>query len=255
MITKSFIFLLLLHISNASYAEETHNNLTNFLKLAKTFESNHKAGKHNDITYVQLAKKFEDSCLEPGGLLLSKKRICIPEEHKLLIQYPPTMNWGDLQKCSWCSECSQCYTPTILNFTIGSVEVVEIDVDALTISMNLKTFWKDQRPVLMTRTSLEIIHLGMDEEKEIWLPRIGIWSNRMSQNIQRKQFCLRKSSNSTTYGAEVLKDFSITTKVKCAMDFQTFPFDKHSCILEVNFSIFPPQIRLFKRYLPLHLVE
>ena len=221
MITKSFILVLLLHISNASNAGETHNNLTNFFELKKTFESNFKANRTNE-----LARIFEKSCSDTGGLLLGKKRICIPQEDKFLIQYPPTMKWSDLSR-DWCC------TPTILNFIIGSVEVVEIDVDALTIYMNLRITWKDQRPVLMTWTPNEKVYLGMDEEKEIWSPMIGIWSNKMSENKQGKEFSLKKSSNSTTNGAEGFQRFYLTTKVKCAMDFQTFPFDKHICNLEV----------------------
>ena len=225
MIAKSFIFVLLLHISNASKAGETQNNLTKFFELAKTFQNNVLAGKTNNITTVHLARIFEKSCFETGGLLLSKKRICIPEEDRFLIQYPPSMKLSDLSR-DW-------YTPTILTIVIGSVEVVEIDVHTLTISMILKITWKDQRPVLMTWTPYEKINLGMDEEKEIWSPRIGIWSKKMSENKQLKGFNLKKSSNSTTYGAEVFKSFFITTKVKCAMDFQTFPFDKHECNLKV----------------------
>ena len=72
--------------------------------------------------------------------------------------------------------------------------------------------------------------------------------------MQLKGFYLKKSSNSTTYGAEVFKSFDITTKVGFAMDLLTFPFDKHTFNLEVQFLFSPPQ-RLFKRYLPLHLVE
>ena len=218
MITKILIFVLLLHLSNAG---ETHNNLTSFFELKKTFESNFKANRTNE-----LARIFEKSCSDTGGLLLGKKRICIPQEDKFLIQYPPTMKLSDLSR-DWCC------TPTILNFIIGSVEVVEIDVDALTIHMNLRITWKDQRPVLMTWTPNEKVHLGMDEEKEIWSPMIGIWSNKMSENKQGKEFSLKKSSNSTTNGAEGFQRFYLTTKVKCAMDFQTFPFDKHICNLEV----------------------
>ena len=83
MITKILIFVLLLHLSNAG---ETHNNLTNFFELKKTFESNFKANRTNE-----LARIFEKSCSDTGGLLLGKKRICIPQEDKFLIQYPPTI--------------------------------------------------------------------------------------------------------------------------------------------------------------------
>ena len=247
MITKSFTFVLLFHISNASNAGETHNSLTNFLELAKIFQINVLAGKTNNITAVELARIFEKSCLETDGLLLSKLRICIPEEDKFLIQYPPSMKLSDLSR-DWC-------TPTNLTIEIKGVEVVEIDVGTLTISMVLQTTWKDPRPVLMTWTPYEEINLGMDEEKEIWSPRIGIWSKKMSENRQLKGFYLKKSSNSTTYGAEVFQSFDITTKVKFAMDLLNFPFDKHTFNLEVQFSFFSPQIRLLKRYLPLHLVE
>ena len=232
MITKSFILVLLLHISNASNAGETHNNLTNFFELTKTFESNVLAGKTNNITYVELTRIFEDSCLEPGGLLFSKRRICIPQEHRRLIQYPPSTKLSDLSR-DWC-------TPTNLTIEIKGVEVVEIDVHTLTINMLLQTTWKDPRPVLMTWTPYEEINLGMDEEKEIWSPRIGIWSNKMSENRQLKGFYLKKSSNSTTYGAEVFQSFSITTKVEFAMDLLNFPFDKHTFNLEVQFSFFSP---------------
>ena len=174
MTTNIFIFVLLLHISNASKASkagETHNNLTNFFELAKTFASNYEAEKPNNITFVQLARIFEDSCKEPGGLLLSKLRICIPVEHKWLIQYPPTMKLSDIFR-----ECWSCNTPTNMTVKISNVQVIEIDVHTLTISMYLLMTWEDQRPVLMTWTALETIYLGIDDEKEIWFPQIKIRS-------------------------------------------------------------------------------
>ena len=221
MIIKFFLFLLILQISNA---ERTYNSFTNFFELTKIIESNVLAGKSNNITFVELAQIFEDSCLEPGGLLLNKlRRICIPQEHRRLIQYPPTFNLSDFWT-HW-----KYYTPTNLIIDIYNIQVVEIDVNTLTISIYLEMTWKDPRPVLLARTTFENIYLGMDDEKEIWSPQIEIRSNKMWQNRQGNELKLRKLS----YGAKMVKSFDLTTKVKCEMDFQTFPFDKHECNLEV----------------------
>ena len=50
---------------------------------------------------------------------------------------------------------------------------------------------------------------------------------RRCSNIE----CLRKG------GITGYKNVQLTTKVRCEMDFQTFPFDKHGCNLEVSSTI------------------
>ena len=152
MITKLFIFMLLLQVSNAG---QTYNNLTNYFQIEKSFFSN-----NNNFTVVQLAEIFKKSCLEPGGVLLSKSRICIPAEHEWLSQYPPTTTTVWFWKLF--------SSPVNMTIEIYNIQVVEIDVHTLTISMHLVVTWEDNRPVLFTWTSLEVIYLGMDDENEIW---------------------------------------------------------------------------------------
>ena len=209
MVTKLFIFMLLLQVSNAG---QTYNNLTNYFQIEKSYFSN-----NNNFTVVQLAEIFKKSCLEPGGVLLSKSRICIPAEHEWLSQYPPTTTTVWFWKLF--------SSPVNMTIEIYNIQVVEIDV-------HLVVTWEDNRPVLFTLTSLEVIYLGMDDEKEIWSPKIGIRSNMVSKNIQGKEIGLARPWL-WRYGANITNSFYLTTKVKCEMDFQTFPFDNHVCNLEV----------------------
>ena len=66
----------------------------------------------------------------------------------------------------------------------------------------------------------------------IWSPNFLIANNKMLENKEREVFGFMKDSEHENIRG--VKVFYLYTKVRCAMDFENFPFDKHVCILEVS---------------------
>ena len=104
--------------------------------------------------------------------------------------------------------------------------------------MDLAITWDDHRLQLDTEKQRETVYLSTNEEKEIWSPQIVVGSNMVSQDRQGEEIALtRRCSNIECLrkgGITGYKNVQLTTKVRCEMDFQTFPFDKHVCNLEVS---------------------
>ena len=106
------------------------------------------------------------------------------------------------------------------------------------VSMDLAITWNDPRLHLNTEKQEEAVYLSTHEEKEIWSPQIVVGSNMVSQDRQGEEIalnqrcwneeCMKKG------GVRGTKNVQLTTKIRCEMDFQTFPFDKHICNLEVS---------------------
>ena len=71
----------------------------------------------------------------------------------------------------------------------------------------------------------------MMDEKQFWSPQIKIGNNMVWKNKEEQEFGLMKNFLLTKLG---IKKFYLSTTVKCDMDFQTFPFDRHVCNLEVS---------------------
>ena len=93
--------------------------------------------------------------------------------------------------------------------------------------MGLSVRWKDSRMRLYRNW------LSLNGDKRIWSPEIVIWSPMVSQVNNGEVYVTQDSG-----GILVSKDLSLNTQVKCEMDYQTFPFDKHICYLEVNLKSF-----------------
>ena len=73
----------------------------------------------------------------------------------------------------------------------------------------------------------------LNGDKRIWSPEIVIGTNMVSQ-VKNGEVSVAKDSG----GILASKDLILNTQVKCEMDYQTFPFDKHICYLEVNLKSF-----------------
>ena len=107
------------------------------------------------------------------------------------------------------------------------------------ISMSLRVNWNDKRVSVIA--GAQSIYLSTKDQKRIWSPSIAITSNKISLKIEEEEFILKKKSDDPTYstfaidnGAIASKNYiSVTTLVKCEMNFQIFPFDQHTCKLEV----------------------
>ena len=58
----------------------------------------------------------------------------------------------------------------------------------------------------------------------------------IEENMKDKQVEFWKDVIEPDYvtTTEAMKKFSLSTKIKCDMDFQNFPFDEHICYLEVS---------------------
>ena len=107
------------------------------------------------------------------------------------------------------------------------------------ISMSLKVNWNDKRVSVIAGS--ESIYLSTKDQKRIWSPHLVIASNKITLKKEEEEFILKKKSDDPIYftfaidnSARASKNYiSVTTLVKCEMNFQTFPFDQHTCKLEV----------------------
>ena len=83
-------------------------------------------------------------------------------------------------------------------------------------------------------TSQTLSVLCVDHESEfqnlIWFPNI-IANNMVSgKKIDKEILLLRLGNNPIPV---IVSKFYLSVTVKCQLDFQTYPFDEHVCILEV----------------------
>ena len=64
-------------------------------------------------------------------------------------------------------------------------------------------------------------------------------TNTSDRWYQKFFFCPTGTSNNVSRDwceRNLTKTFSLLTTVKCKMDFQNFPFDKHTCNIEVSIT-------------------
>ena len=104
--------------------------------------------------------------------------------------------------------------------------------------MYLTTSWGESRLKSFTRNDEEKIFLNQDDQKLLWSPRIVITTNMASQKIEGDDFFVTKVKGPVPLvfipPTHVSKNVFLTTRVKCEMEFYSFPFDKHICKLEVG---------------------
>ena len=204
MIKEILLFVTLLQTFNAlEITETTPENIDN-------------------STHIKFEKCHKE---KDGHLLLSKDRLCIPGGNLTWkIQLPP-------------------FNKVIRNkidVKISNAQVIEIDAHTLTItvSMDLAIIWDDHRLQLATEKAFEVVYLSANDEKEIWSPQIVVGSNMVAQDRQGEEIALtrrcRKIECLKKGGITGTKNVQLTTKIRCEMDFQTFPFDDHACNLEVS---------------------
>ena len=102
--------------------------------------------------------------------------------------------------------------------------------------MSLKVNWNDKRVSVIAGS--QSIYLSTKEQKRIWSPSIAITSDKISLKKEEEEFVLKKPDSAYSIiaidnGAIASMNYILTALVKCEMDFQTFPFDQHTCKLEV----------------------
>ena len=161
---------------------------------------------------------FEQSCLSDGGELLDRwKRICIPREYLgILLVNPETKD-----------------NKTSIDVEVSKLQIIKIGDDTITISMGILMGWLENRLKMNTQgVTRQVISLSEEDKKQIWSPQIVIENNMVSVSKEGEQFVLMKLGTwSLAY-----KKFYLSTTVRCEMDSQTFPFDKHVCKIEVSFN-------------------
>ena len=138
--------------------------------------------------------------------------------HDLLIAFAPFL-----------THCCKGKRVCLNTIEMSNVQIIKIDLHAITISMYLDVDWNDDRLSIINGS--QSIYLGSADQKILWAPEIVIGTNMVSRTIEKENFILKKDN---IKGALACKRFILSTTVKCEMDFKKFPFDKHVCNLEVG---------------------
>ena len=171
----------------------------------------------NDSLLEADNEMYNNCLLDWEKISLSNERICVTGDDKKNLQLNPV----------WPLKAS-------LVIKISNFQIIQIDsqAQALTMSLNMEMLWLDCRLIVdLDQVGNARIHLNNDEEKLIWSPQIGIAGNIMSNIKEEEEIGLIKTSTNF----DLFKKFYQRTTVICDMDFKTFPFDKHTCHLEVSF--------------------
>ena len=71
--------------------------------------------------------------------------------------------------------------------------------------------------------------MSEEDQKQVWSPRIVIGTNMMSKSKEAEEIEVSMWPLNS-----LVKTFYLLTTVKCEMNFQTFPFDNHTCNIEVS---------------------
>ena len=161
-----------------------------------------------------------DECLEEKGEVLSRGKVCVPKKYIEWIQFPPNKKANKKTK---------------LSIALSNIQIIEISSNGITISMNTRIKWSDYRLTFGVAKSL----LSMEDQKQVWSPRIIIGTDVMSktkeaEEMETSYWC---TSNGKWCKKSLEKTFSLHTKVKCDLDFQRFPFDNHTCNIEVSIRV------------------
>ena len=202
------------------------NNITDFVKTKRCLIyslllllqqiSTANAGKWQNL----ITKNFTKSCLESENKndLIADNKVCI----RFDAQNPPQL-FG----------AKGVY---LQNIEMSNVQIITIEKQTISISMYLRIEWTDWR-VKMNPLS-QSIYLSQKDQKRLWSPQILIGTNMVSQN-KDEEFVLTQGDP-----PKATKIFILNTVVKCEMEFQNFPFDKHVCKLEVStkYSVLRPFI-------------
>ena len=166
---------------------------------------------------LEADNEMYNNCLLDWEKISLSERICVTGDDKKNLQLNPV----------WPLKAS-------LVIKISNFQIIQIDsqAQALTMSLNMEMLWLDCRLIVdLDQVGNARIHLNKSEEKLIWSPQIGIAGNIMSNIKEEEEIGLIKTSTNF----DLFKKFYQRTTVICDMDFKTFPFDKHTCHLEVSF--------------------
>ena len=175
----------------------------------------------NGVNKNDSIKSFEELCLSEGGQLLDRwKRVCIPSKFLgILLLNPETKD----------------NKTHILQVTMSKLQIIKIGEDTITLSMGTQMHWLEKRlKINVEGFKFQLISLSKEDQEQIWSPDIVIRNNMVSIIKEGEKLGL------AGFGKWVVahNEFSLTTTMNCEMDFQTFPFDKHTCEIEVSYPLF-----------------
>ena len=197
MIKEFLIFLIFLIQINAE-------NSTAFDECFKDFQL------WSCATCWDISKVCIDECLKAKGQPLSNGKVCIPRKYMDWIQFP--LNYKEFGK-------------TKFSITLSNVQIIEIGSNEITISMNTRIAWSDYRLTF----GVDRAFLSEEDQKQVWSPRIVVGTNMMSKSKETEEIEVSRWPQNS-----LVKTFYLLTTVKCKMNFQTFPFDNHTCNIEVS---------------------
>ena len=167
----------------------------------------------------QSAKQLSDyeKCVNNDTNALKVRNICVPSNDT----YPSSIQMDGPQPFK-----------RQLKIEIKNLQVIEIESHAISLSMEIFVAWYENRLILNVPL-MQTIFLIKEAQGKIWSPKLLIANNKMLENKEREEFGFTKF-NDYEAGGWGTKTFYLYTKVRCAMEFENFPFDKHVCILEVS---------------------
>ena len=173
---------------------------------------------HSKAENVNDSISFAWACKTEGGELLDRwDRICIPSDNLGKLIFNPATR--DDSK-------------TEIDVKVSKLQIIKIGYGTITLSMNMEMMWFEDRVKINTYGfHLQKIPLRQEDQEQIWSPQIAIKNDMVSISMERETIGLWGGEDRISCLAA--KNFYLSTKVKCEMDFQTFPFDKHVCKIEV----------------------
>ena len=177
------------------------------------------------------------TCKNCGGEILGTghanfNTICIPSFFKQSLSQPP-YNSVPMKDGNW-------NAPLIDIFVkMSNAHVIGIDTSSVTIGMTLETGWFDYRLQVWNSPPAEYytwIYLSKEFRNLFWFPQIDVADNMVSKNEQDEKIVLLRWNNNPI--PWIIRKYYLTTTINCEMNFETFPFDKHVCNLEVSCILF-----------------
>ena len=217
MIKEILIFMLFLQISNGENL--TNPNCDQYTKSPPAPGS--------ELPSSLILPNTYDACKDCDGYILGRlETICIPSFYKNWLHLPPltTMEEPPLTK---------------IQIKMSNIEVIEINTDTLKLNLDFEVTWNEYRLTIWINEPQEYterVVLSMEDREIIWSPLFVFGPHMVSEKkIDEKQGVMREYKKDRLWG---FNTFQLSATIKCKMDFQRFPFDEHSCNLEVSSILF-----------------
>ena len=175
------------------------------------------------------------TCKNCGGKIIGHDNlmmICVPTYFKESFIHPP-YNRVPMKDGKWNMPL------TDIMITMKNIQVIDIGTHShtITISMNFVARWFDYRLKVWNNPPKDYYtwFVLTAEDYLFWFPKIDISNNMVSKKEQDETFQLLRLKNMSI--TRVSWRVYLSTTLTCEMNFETFPFDKHVCNLEVCYIV------------------